>query len=117
MKMALSVIVWLCTTGVAMAQATPRSFIHPGVLTSQAELEVIQKRIAAADPRETTYTGYLSTMKSRFADLNYQPLPAPRIKRGDHKPQDGPSRMRDSAISIAFSIRPGYSRHGVRQGN
>jgi hypothetical protein len=99
MKMALSLIVWLCMTGVAMARAAPQSFIHPGVLTSQAELEVIQKRVAAADPRETTYAGYLSTMKSRFADLNYQPLPAARIKRGDHKPQDGPSRMRDSAMT------------------
>jgi hypothetical protein len=81
------------------AQSIPQSFTHPGVLTSQAELDVIQKRVAAADPSDTTYTGYLSTMKTRFASLDYLPKPAARIKRGDRKPMDGPSSMREAAMT------------------
>jgi hypothetical protein len=95
----IPVFVWLCAPVMCSAQDAPRSFTHPGILTSQAELDVIQKRIAAADAKDTTYAGYMSTMQTKFADLQYTPQPAARIKRGDHKPKDGPSRMRESAMT------------------
>jgi hypothetical protein len=77
----------------------PESFTHPGVLSSQAELDLIQKRIAAADPKDTTYAGYLSTMKTRYANLDYEPKPTARIERGDRKPVDGPRSMREAAMT------------------
>ena len=88
---------WIAT--ICLAQETPQSFLHPGVLTNQAELEVIEKRIAAADPNETTYAGYVSTMKSKYANIDFVPTPMARIKRGDRKPKDGPVLMRDAAMT------------------
>ena len=74
-------------------------FAHPGILTSQAELAVIQQRVAAADPADPTFAGYRSTLATRFADLTFVPSPAARPQRGDRKPKDSPSLERESAMT------------------
>jgi hypothetical protein len=99
LRVVVFLIAPLCSCVVACAQEVSQPFRHPGVLTSQAELDVLQKRVAAADSKDTTYAGYVSTMQTRFASLDYQPQPSARIKRGDRKPKDGPSQMRDSAMT------------------
>ena len=84
------------------AEPAPTTFVHPGVLTSQAELDVIRKHVAAANPGDPIYAGYQSLLKTRFVDTGHVPKPAARLKRGDGKP-DSPSRMRESAMT-AYSL-------------
>jgi hypothetical protein len=107
--------VFAVLVGVAMCrpEEVPDSFVHPGVLTSQAELDVIQKRVAAADPRDTAYAGYVSTMKTRFAKIDFVPQPMARIRRGDRKPQDGPVLMRESAMT-AYTLTLKWAATGDR---
>ncbi len=86
------------------AAATARSgdvpFQHPGILTSQAELDAIQKHVAAQDPGDVNFAGYVSTMKTRFADADFVPQPMARPQRIDNKKDtDPPALQRDSAMT------------------
>jgi hypothetical protein len=82
---------------------TPAYFSHPGIFTSQSELETIQARVHAADPNVAIYQGWLSTMKSKFDDLNYTPHPIPFPTRHDRKPQDSCVDERNSAM-VAYTL-------------
>ena len=78
-------------------------FVHPGLLTGADELAVIQKRVQTADPNDPIYAGYLSTMARKYADMNYQPTPVARVKRGDLKPLDSPVLERDGAM-VSYTL-------------
>ena len=113
MRRIVAIVAWCLLRGaLSPAQPVSQPFIHPGVLTSQTELEVIQKRIAGADPQDTTFAGFQSTMKTKFADLGYVPRPSPRIKRGDRKP-DGPTSMREAAMT-AYTLTLKWAATGDR---
>lgn len=103
----LALLVVICLAGFACtakaADATDTAFSHPGILTSQGELEVIQKRVASADPKDPIYAGYLSTMETKFADTNFVPVPVAKPRRGDRKPTDSTVLERDSAM-VAYTL-------------
>ena len=87
---------------IAWCEDTP--FQHPGILTSQAELEAIQKHVATQDPNDVNFAGYVSTMKTRFADVNFTPQPMARPQRIDNKKDtDPPALQRDSAM-VAYTL-------------
>ena len=81
------------------AAARRGEFSHPGVLTSQAELAVIQSRVADAAAGDATCAGFVATMATKYADLDFVPQPVARVRRGDRKPQDSAVLMRESAMT------------------
>ena len=96
------VLLWCVGVSSADAIAGPpvrQPFVHPGIFTSQAELEAIRHRVAAGDPNDPMVTGYQSTMATRFADVHFVPQPVAHVKRGDRKPKDSPTLERDSAMT------------------
>lgn len=100
----LALLIVSCLAGLGCtAKAADTPFAHPGVLTSQAELDVIQTRVANANPDDPIYAGYLSTMKTKFADMNFVPIPVARPKRHDRKPIDSTVLERDSAM-VAYTL-------------
>ena len=86
------------------ATAENKPFNHPGIFTSQAELAAIQKRVASKDPDDPIYAGYLSTMATRFADVNFRPEPIAQVKRmGLGQVVDPPVKQRDSAM-VSYTL-------------
>ena len=103
MKASIGVILLsvACLATVAVADDLP--FVHPGILTSQAELDAIQKHVATQDPDDVIYAGYVSTMKTKYADLSFIPQPIARPKRMKKKEDDPPVLERDSAM-VAYTL-------------
>ncbi|MGN6507428.1 MAG: alginate lyase family protein [Tepidisphaeraceae bacterium] len=93
------VIAIIAGAAAALAGAAEGAFVHPGIFTSQQELERLQHRVAAADPDDATYAGYLSTMRTKFADVKFVPQPIARPKRLGKKELDPPVFQRDSAMT------------------
>lgn len=89
----------LAIASAAVAQPAPQTFRHPGVLISQAELDAIRKRVAAAGADDPVFAGFVHTMTTRFGDDTFKPQPAARLKRGDAKPDDSLSRLRTSGLT------------------
>ena len=92
---------WAYTIFLVGAAAAPvrQPFAHPGIFTSQAELDVIQRRLAANDPADATVAGYRSTMATKFGDVAFVPQPVAHVRRGDRKPVDSPVLERNSAMT------------------
>ena len=74
-------------------------FQHPGILSSQAELDAVQKHVATRNPQDANYAGFVSTMATRFADVNFATVPVARPKRSGKKADDPPALQRDSAMA------------------
>ena len=79
-------------------------FQHPGILTSQAELEAIQKHVATGDPGDVVYAGFVSTMETRFADVNFVTKPVPRPQRVDNTKLDDPPALQRDAAMAAYTL-------------
>jgi hypothetical protein len=100
----LWVLVLVATSASVRAVETP--FVHPGILTSQAELLAIQKHVAAKDPNDVIYSGYVSTMNTKFNDLNFVPEPSAHPRRMKKKQDDPPVLQRNSAmVSYTLALR------------
>lgn len=84
--------------------ATGGPFTHPGIFSSQNELETIRRRLAAHAPNDPMVTGWQSVMTSRYADLNYRPEPVAIVTRADKSPT--PVHERDSAmVAYVMALR------------
>ena len=81
----------------------PVQFLHPGIFTSQSELEVIQSHVKAEVHGDAIYEGFVSTMKSKFNNLDYSPQPIANPTRHDRKPDDSCVDERNSAM-IAYTL-------------
>ena len=104
MKFSLcSVVAVLAACCFASALHAADEFHHPGILTSQAELEAIQQHVAGKDADDPIYAGYVSTMKTRFADVDFKPIVHARPKRLRPPPRPGadgpPVDQRNSAMT------------------
>ncbi len=81
--------------------ATP--FVHPGLFTSSAELQVLQRRLAAGDPQDPVVEGWRSVLASKFANPAKAHAPVPIVKRLGHKDDDPPVWERDSAM-VSYTL-------------
>jgi hypothetical protein len=97
MKLVLICMLLMTCSSATVFAAEP--FMHPGIFTSQAELAALQKHIATKDPDDVNYSGYVSTMKTRFDDLNYTPHPIAKPQRMKLKDQDPPALQREAAMT------------------
>ena len=66
--------------------ATSGPFVHPGVFSSQNELETMRRRLATRMPSDPMVAGCQSVMASRYADVNNQPEPVAIVTRADKSP-------------------------------
>ena len=72
-------------------------FVHPGIFSSQNELETIRRRVASHNLNDPMVAGWQGVMASRFNDLNYQPEPVAIVTRVGKSPT--PVHERDSAMT------------------
>ena len=87
----------------AAADADQR-FVHPGIFSSQSELETIRRRVATRNPADPMVAGWQSVMGSRFNNVNYQPQPVAIVTRENKSPS--PVNERDAAtISYVLALR------------
>lgn len=77
------------------------AFTHPGIFSSQNELETIRRRVATRHPNDPMVAGWQSVMASHFNDLNYQPEPVAIVTRENKSPT--PAHERDSAM-VAYVL-------------
>ena len=81
-----------------------RRFAHPGVFSSQNELETIRRRVASHNPNDPMVAGWQSVMNGRFDNLNYLPQPVAYVTRENNS--RSPSNERDSAmVSYVLALR------------
>ena len=81
-----------------------RHFTHPGIFSSQSELETIRRRVASHNPNDPMVAGWQSVMASRYNNLNYQPQPVAIVTRDNKSPS--PRDERDSAmVSYVLALR------------
>ena len=79
-------------------------FVHPGIFSSQSELETIRRRVASHNPNDAMVAGWKSVMDSKYDNLNYQPQPVVIVTRADKSPT--PVNERDSAmVSYVLALR------------
>ncbi len=83
------------------APASTAAFVHPGIFSSQTELETIRRRLASHRSDDPMTAGWQSVMTSRFADVEYQPAPVAIVTRKDKSPT--PVNERDSAM-VAYVL-------------
>ena len=105
-------LVSLCMTSLRAQVSTPstaatdadRRFVHPGIFSSQIELETIRRRVATRNPNDPMLAGWKSVMDSKYNNLNYQPQPVAVVTRADKSPS--PINERDAAcVSYVLALR------------
>ena len=81
-----------------------RRFVHPGIFSSQAELETIRRRVAARNPADPMVAGWKSVVEGKYSNLNYQPQPVAIVTRSNKSPS--PVNERDAAmVSYVLALR------------
>ena len=89
------------TTGAADAG---QPFVHPGIFSSQNDLETIRRRVASHNPNDPMVAGWKSVMDTKYNNLNYQPQPVAIVTRADKSPS--PVNERDAAcVSYVLALR------------
>ena len=88
------------------ASAVDTPFVHPGILTGQAELIAIRQHIATKDSKDVIFAGYESTMRTRFADVDFVPKPHARPKRmkATAPGEDGPPVDQRNSAMTAYTL-------------
>ena len=88
------------------AAADDKPFNHPGIFTSQAELAVIQRRVASKNLDDPIYAGFVSTMHpAKFADTDFRTMPIARPKRtGVKNRQDDPPVIERDAAMVSYTL-------------
>jgi hypothetical protein len=64
----------------------PTSFVHPGILVGQAQLDFVKAKIAASAQPWTS--GYDKAKGSHFASLSYTPAPSAKLSRNTSSADD-----------------------------
>lgn len=99
-------------SGVAINQAdtittgsAARTFVHPGLLQSQADFDRIIKQIAAGS--KPTVAGWQMLVSNKHASLSYKPRPVSNIFRGDDgvHAQNYALIFNDAAAAYALALR------------
>lgn len=82
-----------------------RTFVHPGLLQSQADFDRIIKQIAAGS--EPSVSGWQMLIKNRHASLGYAPRPVSVIFRGNDgvHAQNYALLFNDAAAAYALALR------------
>ena len=92
-------------TDTITTSSSARTFIHPGLLQSQADFDRIIKQIAAGS--EPSVSGWQKLINNRHASLGYSPRPVSVIFRGNDgvHAQNYALLFNDAAAAYALALR------------
>jgi len=100
--------------------APTTTFIHPGLLHTQADFDRMKAKVEAQ--AEPWYSGWQRLVANPHSQLTWKPSPTPIVYRGEdheHHPQNYGHLYNDAAAAYALALRwkisgdPAYAKKGI----
>jgi hypothetical protein len=96
-----------------LATPSPAPFVHPGVLVSQAGLDLVKQKVAAG--LEPWKSAYADLRHSSYASLSWRPQPRASVDCGSNSnPDRGCTDERDDALAAYTHALIWYVSHDQR---